>query len=25
MVRGNKELLYRFAEPAAADTVQRAP
>jgi cell division protein FtsB len=25
MVRGNKELLYRFAEPGATDSVQRAP
>jgi cell division protein FtsB len=25
MVRGNKELLYRFAEPGASDSVQRSP
>ena len=25
LVRGNKELLYRFAEPGRPDSVQRAP
>ena len=25
MVRGDKELLYRFAEPGVSDSVQRAP
>jgi cell division protein FtsB len=25
MVRGNKELLYRFAEPDAADSARRSP
>jgi cell division protein FtsB len=25
MVRGNKELLYRFAEPASPDSVPRLP
>jgi cell division protein FtsB len=25
MVRGNKELLYRFAEPGVSDSLQRAP
>src|SRR5882762_10293165 len=25
MVRGNKELLYRFAEPGVLDSAQRAP